>query len=256
MRSAVYRGRVRHRRFTAPAHAFEYTLFALYVDLAEMDRVFDSRWLWSSRGPNAMWLRRRDLLGDPALPLDACVRDRVESACGRRPAGPIRVLTMPRAWGLGFNPVSFYYCWDAADREVETVVAEVTNTPWLERHAYVLHAGIDEARAPRHRYRFRKDFHVSPFLPMDLDYDWRFTDPGDTLAVHMDVRRGADVAFDATLTMERRAWSGGALAAALAAHPWMTAKAVAGIYWNAFRLWTKRAEFFAHPSKPAAEAPR
>jgi DUF1365 family protein len=260
LRSALYRGTIRHRRRgPGPAHAFGYDLSYLYLDLAEADRVFHGRWLWSSGRANVVSFRPRDHLdgtaGDAAS-LDRQVRDLVGGETGRRPTGPVGVLTFPRYWGYVFNPVSFWYCWDDAGARVEAIVAEVSNTPWLERHRYVLHARLDEASAPHHRYRFAKVFHVSPFLPMDLSYDWRFTDPGPALTVHMDVTKDGAVLFDATLTAERVEISGRSLAAALAAHPFMTAKATAGIYWQAFRLWTKRAPFFTHPSKLAAGGDR
>lgn len=250
--SALYRGRVRHRRSGPAPHAFEYRIFLLYADLAEVPSLFDGRWLWSAERPNVASFRRRDYLGDPSRPLDDCVRELVQVRTGTRPAGPVRILTMPRFWGYVMNPVSFYYCFDAADRRVETIVAEITNTPWNERHAYVLGPAGDEGAASLHRWRFRKDFHVSPFFPMDLDYDWRFTDPGASLAVQMDLfREGAHV-FDVTMTLERRELTGREMASALAAHPFMTGKAVAAIYWNAARLWMKRTPFFAHPAKAAA----
>ena len=95
------------------------------------------------------------------------------------------MLTHLRYFGIGFNPVTFYYCFDAADTRVESIVAEITNTPWNERHAYVLTDPMPEAAPRVLRYRFAKEFHVSPFMPMEMDYDWRFGVPGKRLAVNM-----------------------------------------------------------------------
>lgn len=158
MHSCLYDGWVRHRRFAPRAHAFRYRLFMAYLDLTELDRVFRGRWFWSTRRPALAWFRRADYLGDPSVPLDQAVRDCVERNTGVRPRGPIRLLTHLRYFGYVFNPVSFYYCFDTADTRVETIVAEITNTPWGERHAYVLSARGEQPL----RFRFGKAFHVSP----------------------------------------------------------------------------------------------
>jgi len=252
MHSALYLGRVRHRRFAPRAHAFEYRLFMAYLDLAELERVFRGRWLWSARRPALAWFRRADYLGDPGVPLDEAVRARVAQATGRRPAGPIRMLTHLRYFGLSFNPVTFYYVFDAADTRVETVVAEVTNTPWNERHVYVLANETNEGSGATRRHRVAKRFHVSPFMPMDIGYDWRFSTPGETLSVHMENHRQGAKLFDATLALERRPLTGASLARALAFFPLITAKVVAAIYWEALRLWAKRVPFYTHPKKLAS----
>lgn len=251
MHSALYLGQVRHRRFAPRAHAFDYRLFMVYLDLAELETVFRGRWLWSTRNPAPARFRRADYLGDPGIPLDQAVRDRVEQETGSRPNGPIRMLTHLRYYGLCFNPVTFYYCFDAGDTRVETIVAEITNTPWNERHAYVLTDGLNEGRGAAKRYRFGKAFHVSPFMDMAIDYDWRFTTPTDTLHVHMEDLKEGNKLFDATLTLERRPISAASLAHALIAFPFMTLKVVGGIYWQALRLWLKRVPFHQHPQAHA-----
>jgi DUF1365 family protein len=253
MHSALYIGRLRHRRFAPRPHAFEYRLFMAWLDLSELDRVFRGRWLWSTRRPAPAWLRRADYLGDPRVPLDEAVRERVTQETGARPTGPIRLLTHLRYFGHCFNPVSFYYCYDAAGESVESIVAEITNTPWNERHAYVLRARDSTAPGGRLRFRFGKRFHVSPFMPMEIDYDWRFTRPGQRLAVHMtNLRDGAPV-FDATLALGRREIDGASLAGALVRYPLATLMVQRAIYWQALRLWAKRVPFHVHPAKRLGE---
>jgi hypothetical protein len=248
MHSAIYRGSVRHRRFAPRAHRFRYRLFMMYLDLAELDDVFRGRWLWSTRRLALARFHRADHLGDPHVPLDRAVRDLVERDIGRRPTGPIRLLTHLRYFGYGFNPVSFYYCFDASDTRVETIVAEVNNTPWGEQHCYVLSAARNEGTVRHQRYRFAKDFHVSPFMPMDIGYDWRFSPPDESLNVHMRLNRDAKV-FDATLALERAPLTGINLARILIAFPLMTLTVIAAIHWEALKLWLKRVPFHAHPAK-------
>ncbi len=217
-----------------------------WLDLAELEQVFSDRWFLSNGHPALAWLKRSDYLGDSGVPLDEAVRERVARETGARPAGPVRLLTHLRMFGHCFNPVSFYYCYDVRGERVETVLAEITNTPWNERHAYVLPAATSVGRGRALRFRFAKAFHVSPFQPMDLSYDWRFGEPGARLAVHMqNFQRGTRV-FDATLALERREISGLSLAAALARFPFMTVKVLGAIYWQALRLWTRGTPFYAH----------
>lgn len=248
LQSAIYEGTLRHRRFAPVPHAFSYRVALMWIDLAELDVVFRGRWLWSARRPAPVWLNRADYLGDAGVPLDRAVRDLVERETGRRPLGPLRMLTQLRTFGHCFNPVSFYYCYDAGGARVTDIVAEITNTPWNERHAYVLPAQAAGAGRVM-RWRFPKRFHVSPFMPMDVDYDWRFTPPGPRLAVHMQDRRDGIPVFDATLALRRREITAGALALALARSAPGPLRVLAAIYWQALRLWLKRAPFHSHPSK-------
>lgn len=255
-RSCLYTGHIRHRRFGPRRNAFRYRLFMACIDLTELPGVFDGRWFWSARRPAPVWFRRADFLGDPAIPLDTAVRDLVAERLGRRPDGPIWLLSHLRYFGYNFNPVSFYYVFDRTGERLETVVAEITNTPWDERHAYVL-AVADAAHegAQVLRWRFEKAFHVSPFMPMDMRYDWRFTAPGETLGVHMENWREGAPQFDATLTLRRRPLDGAQLARALLAVPFVTLKVSALIYWQALKLLLKRVPFFTHP-KQLADGPQ
>lgn len=253
MNSCIYSGHITHRRFRPRANAFRYRIYLSFIDLAELPALFDGRWFWSARRPALAWFRRADYHGDAGVPLDVAVRDTVERHTGQRPAGPIRLLTHLRYFGWRANPVSFYYVYDAADSRVETIVAEITNTPWDERHAYVLPvADADKAGAQVWRWQFAKAFHVSPFLPMDMRYDWRFSMPTETLGVHMENWRDGQADFDATLTLHRKPATGLNLALALAALPLVTVKVSAMIYWQALKLLIKRTPFYTHPAKIAA----
>lgn len=237
MNSALYIGRVRHRRVRPRVHAFRYGLFMVYLDLGELDTVFRGRWFWSTKRRAVARFRREDHLGDAAQPLDEAVRDLVAERTGSRPAGRICLLTHLRYWGYVMNPLSIYYCFGADNATVEHLVLEVNNTPWGERHCYVLNPA--QRGAAGLSAEFAKDFHVSPFMDMDYTYHAALSTPAESLVVHLANHDETGCAFDATLTMRREPITGRSLARALALHPWMTAKIIAAIYWEALRLWAK-----------------
>ena len=201
MQSCLYAGWVRHRRNAPVPHAFRYRLSLLYLDLAELPQALDGRWLWSARRPALARWHRADHGIDPARDLAEEIRELVATRSGRRPAGPIRLLTAPRFLGYGFNPVSFYYCFDSGE-QLQAVVAEVTNTPWGERHAYVLDGGGRVVRGEHD-----KAMRVSPFMGMDQRYAVAVGEPGPTLSVHIESVQEGDRAFDATLKLRRRPFS-------------------------------------------------
>ncbi|HWH12432.1 MAG TPA: DUF1365 domain-containing protein [Solirubrobacteraceae bacterium] len=242
--SCAYEGWVRHRRHGDVEHELRYPVFMVYLDLDELDTVFDRMPLWSTSRPALARFLRTDHLGDPSEPLDESVRALVAQRTGTRPDGPIRLLTNLRYLGHCFNPVSFYYCFAPDGRRVDAVVAEVTNTPWGERHAYVMAADPDRPAGGVLKGRMAKEFHVSPFMGMDHTYDWRLTDPGEKLIVNIDSEHAGVHAFDATLSLQRRPIATGLLIR----HPAITLRVVAQIYMHAVRLRLKHATYFPNPS--------
>jgi DUF1365 family protein len=243
--SALYIGSVRHRRYAPKVNSFRYRLFYAYLDLDELDEIFAGRWLWSAHRTAPIRFDRKDYLRPTQQPLKSAALDIIERSLGRRPSGSVRLLTHLRHFGYCFNPVSFYYAYEG-DR-LDAILAEITNTPWGERHQYVL----DVQKAPKDGdsslFQFAKSFHVSPFLPMQVDYSWRFSEPGNSLHVHMTDRIDNAVIFDATLSMQRQTITGIRLAAALLSFPLMTLKVILLIHWQALRLWWKRVPFHSHP---------
>jgi len=254
MNSRIYKGWVEHRRVAPTRNHFRYRMFMMYLDLAELPRLFDGTPFWSAKRRALAWFKRSDYLGSPEIPLDQAVRDLVESRTGERPMGAIRLLTHLRYFGYCMNPVSFYYCFDRAGERLQTIVAEITNTPWKERHQYVLPVGGDDSDIKH--FGFDKTFHVSPFLPMDMQYRWSFSQPAEGLFVHMQNYRNGEQMFDATLALKRAAVSTPALLGVLAAFPFMTLKVIAAIHWQALRLWLKRTPIFDHPGGTRVAPPR
>ena len=234
MHSCAYEGTVRHRRSGDVNHEFSYPIFFPYLDLDELDAVLSRTLLWSATRPALARFKREDFMGDPRQPLAESVRDVVEDKVGLRPEGPVRMLANLRYFGHLFNPVSFFFCFDAGG-QVAAVAAEVTNTPWGERHVYAL-AGR-EGTLP-------KDFHVSPLRGMDDEYRWRVSEPGETLSVHI-----GSSGFKAGLSLRRQGLN---LDRLLLRYPALTARIVARIYWQAARLRLKGAPYFAHPQRSGA----
>jgi DUF1365 family protein len=266
--SCLYEGFVRHRRFDAPSDDLRYPLFMAYLDLDELPELFDGSLLCSARRPALAWFRRADHLGDAGTPLRESVHALVAERSGISLDGPIRLLTHLRYAGHCFNPVSFYYCFDAAGARVRAVVAHVTNTPWGDQHSYVL--ALDESPADAEsdvgaetgpgtlpgrvlRGEFAKALHVSPLMGMDHTYDWRLTAPGETLSVQIDsTHTGGEHVFDATLALHRRELSARELRRVLARYPLLTLRLTARIYTHALRLRVRGASWHARPRTGAA----
>jgi uncharacterized protein len=243
--SAIYVGSVRHRRFEPREHAFRYRLALAYIDLDELPSLLGGRLVASLPGP--VRFRRRHYLGEEQEPLARAVRDVVRAQVGVRSTGPIRLLTNLSTFGHCFNPVSFYYCMDESAECVEAVVAEVTNTPWGERHAYVLARGSEPS--PVLAGNFAKALHVSPFMGMDDRYEWRMTTPGDTLSVHIANTHEGRLAFDATLAMRRHELTSTTLARMSARYPASALRMLALIYAQAARLKLKGVPTHPHPKQ-------
>jgi DUF1365 family protein len=249
--SAIYEGTVRHRRHAVRKHELRHRLALAYIDLDELPGLLDGRLL--SPRPGLVRFRRRDYLGaDPSRSLADAVRDSVQTRTGARPTGPIRVLTHLRTWGHCFNPVSFYYCFDAAGAAVESVLAEVTNTPWGERHSYALAAASPGNSSKVLSGNLAKALHVSPFMGMDHRYEWSLTVPAQTLSVHIASHRGDELAFDATLALHRRELTRGSLARVTARYPFATLRVLALIYAHGVALKCKGVPLHPHPRVGAA----
>ncbi len=254
MNSAVYEGFVSHHRHSPVDHGFRYDHAMLFLDLDELPELFDCHPLWSARGRALAHFARPDYLGDPEVPLDAAVRDLAHERIGERPDGPIRLLTNVRMLGHCFNPVSFYYCYRSDGETLRAVVAQVTNTPWGERHAYVMDVDSEGTPGSVLGQSFDKVFHVSPFMGMDHRYDWRLTAPSDQLVAHISSHCDDQLVFDATLSMRRRPLDRRALTRLLVRYPALTLRVSARIYGQAVRLKLKGAAYHAHPEREKAVA--
>jgi len=245
MESGIYTGTVRHRRFTPARHEFTYPLFMVFLDIDRLRELMKISPLAAYNRRNLVSYEERDHFGDATKPL----RERVAREALKNsvliPEGPIFLLTHLRYLGYNFNPVSFFYCYDRDDK-LQMIMAEVKNT-FGETANYWLTPSLEQPAGDNKRYRFPKSFHVSPFLKPGHEYDWTFTPPGDRLiSESVSYEDGREI-FDSTLKLERREWSRPELHRALRRFPWMTAKVITAIHWQALRLFLKRVPLVTHP---------
>lgn len=246
--SAIYAGVLTHRRDLTPAHRFAYRMRLLWLDLDEVTTLFGRARGWSLDRFAFGWLRRRDYLRADTPSLKQAVSDEIHAQLGVRPDGPIRMLTAPRVFGIGFNPLTLYYCYDRSGSALQYVLAEVRNTPWLQRHCYAL-----DVRSAQQPAAHGKHFHVSPFLPMDLHYHWQLNQPDEQLNVQIRNSRDGVTVFRATLALQKvSALNPQRLQQELWQHWPQGLKTLLGIYWQAVKLFGKRARFYSHPGNKAA----
>ncbi len=257
LQSCIYRGTIRHRRRTPVTNAFKFPAYMMYVDLEELGEIFQRRLLWSISRPAPARFMREDHLKKLGveLSLREAAIETLRTHGVHKEIGPIRLLTQFRHFGFEMNPVSFFYCFDLDGERVEAIIAEVNNTPWGEQHIYVIPANGEESE-PQKRIvidRLRKAFHVSPFMPMDMEYRMLFTVPQTSLGVKMQNFQSGERKFDVSMLLERVPINGWSLNWILLRFPLMTVQVFAGIYWQALKLYFKGAPFYSH-SKPTSNS--
>jgi hypothetical protein len=240
--SALYIGRVRHLRTRPRAHKLSYRVFWMLLDLDEIDALA-GRLRWFSRNRFNLYAFRDadygDRTGSPLRPqIEALLRD-----AGLAPdGGPLRLLTMPRILGYAFNPLSTWFC-HRRDGTLMAIVYEVHNT-FGETHSYVAPAGSGGMVAQE----AVKQFHVSPFMELDMNYRFDVVPPAETMSVSIDGSDAQGRLIAATMSGARRDLSDGALLGLLASHPLLTLKVTLAIHWHAIRLLLKRVPFVPHPA--------
>lgn len=250
--SCVYVGSVVHRRVEPVRHEFRYRIALLCIDLAEAGRLQGLAPLWGFERHAPVSWRRKDHFGDPRVPLEESVRNLVAERTGHSPRGVIRLVTSPRVFGYGFNPISLYLC-DDEGGDLECIVAEVTSTPWLERHCYVLPVPVARRGQAVQRFVTAKELHVSPFLDMQQDYRWRIELAADRLSVAITATAGSGKPFTAALTLVRQPLSRSSLLRCALQPAFGAAGTMAAIHFEAFRLWWKGAPYHPHPAGDGRE---
>ncbi len=240
--SAIYKGKVYHQRFKPTQHKFDYDIYLFWLKLDEEELTTLSHELkcFSAEGKARVRFKREDYLGDPSLSLRQAVLDRMaELNDGTSLYGDVFMLGQLRMWGWYFSPVNFYYLRNT-DGKFTHMLAEVSNTPWNERHHYLVNLDTQDDTP--------KAFHVSPFNPMDMTYKWSISQPSTRLSLAMDCVR-SDKEFSAGINLTKFTLDNANLTQALKRIPSMTIKTVAGIYWHALKLLLKRTPLYTHPEK-------
>jgi hypothetical protein len=249
LRSALYDGRVWHRRFKPRLHTLAYRIPMILLDLDEL-AVLDRRLRLLSIGRfNLMDFRESDHLDGSATPLKAQV-DAILAAGGFMPGGRVRLLCMPRVLGSVFNPLSVYFC-KAPDGRLQAILYEVNNT-FGQRHSYLLAADDSD---PAVRQTCEKRFYVSPFNGLDMSYGFRVVPPGgfadpQPMSVRIDVSDAEGLLMSAAFTGARQVLSDRTLMAAWLRHPLLMAKVVGAIHWEALKLWLKGVRLTDRPPAP------
>ena len=241
---AIYEGLLQHTRTKPKKHAFKYRVRMLYLDLDDLKSVFAKRFFWSYDRLNLGCFLRKDYFGDQRDSIKKSIQNEIRKKLHFNHHGKIYLLTNPRYFGYCFNPVSFYYCFNTKNK-LEVIISHITNTPWNENHAYI--HDCRHIKEPMKTFKFGKDFHVSPFMPMNIRYEWTFKEPGEELVVSMNNIHDKEFMFNASMKLQKKPLTKKSLNLLLLKFPPETFKTIFSIYWQALCLKIKGVTFFSHP---------
>ena len=245
MKSMIYTGKMSHARKLPRAHKFSYDISMLYLNLDDIEGIINQTRFWSYNKRNLASFYRKDYFKPQEACLKVAVKEAVKEDLNIDVSGKIFLLTHCRYLGILFNPVSFYYCFDK-ENKLLAIVAEITNTPWLERHHYSLDC---RGKSKQHMmdFSFNKEFHVSPFMDLKQHYQWYFSSPKSSLHVVMKNYEDKKHLFTAQMHLQATELTSKALDLFIVKYPFMTLKVITGIYYNALKLNLKKTPFYEHP---------
>ena len=267
----MFVGKVTHERFLPKPHKLDYSIAQAWIDLDDIPSLAKhSRW-WSIEKFNAIAFYRKDYLpGEKDL--KQTVINEITSDTGQTFTGKVFLLTNLRSWGYCYNPVSFYFCFDE-QQQLRFILADINNTPWNERHCYVHDVlssqqakqtelsheddmiGDEIKKKSKHSFHFDKVFHVSPFMPMNMFYQWHYQVKEHSILIHMELfdkateQHLAPLKFYANMALKKESLNQKNANMLPFKFPFLCGKVLWGIYWNALKLWLKKVPFYDHPSE-------
>ena len=236
-RSGLYVGETFHQRFRPKQHKFRYRIMMFLLDLDEIKTLSREITLFSSTKFNWIRFKRSDFLKNRGTCLKTEALDTMSKLADKALTGKVYLLSPLRILGIYFSPVNFYYLQNEAGQFTH-MLAEVSNTPWNERHCYLVDLENQQDTA--------KCFHVSPFNPVDMQYRWHIKAPGETLNLKLDCHQ-EHKDFSAAIALKRTEISNFSMLKSLLQFPHMTLKTLWGIYWEALKLFVKKVPIYDHP---------
>ena len=252
----LYTGWVQHTRTEPKQHQFRYNYFQVWLDVEQPHLIDQISRFWSSKKNNLVRYEKENYQpGNDSIHLAIC--NLIKQKTKRNFDGKVYLLANLTHWGYCYNPVSFYFCYDH-QQQLQYILSEIHNTPWGERFTY-LHdvstcnnensSRLKNSSGDKLTFEFDKRFHVSPFIPMEIDYQWNFKITDDKILISMNLKQSSKSIFNATMNLAEVPLTSKMANVIAIRYPFTCLNILRSIYWQAFRLWLKRIPFHTHPNK-------